>query len=129
MYQLMDALEAQRVPTEAVLHVNFEEPALATQLSLELLDALYRSYREDIYPEGKANLFFDEIQIVPDWEKWVRARNESENIKIIITGSSANLMSRELGTILTGRYLEFFVSPLTFSEYLTFIKIEKPTQF
>jgi predicted AAA+ superfamily ATPase len=128
MYQLMDALESQKIPQEAILHVNFEEPALATQLSLELLDDIYRSFREEIYPSGKAYVFFDEIQIVPSWEKWVRARNETEDIKIFITGSSANLMSRELGTVLTGRHIEFFITPLNFSEFLTFNKIEKPTK-
>lgn len=126
LYQIMDHLADRGVPEEAMLHVNFEEPGLAPRLKLELLDELYQSYRNAVYPKGKAWLFFDEIQNVPDWERWVRARNESEDIKIFLTGSSANLMSRELATLLTGRHVNFHVSPLSFSEFLTFKKIRPP---
>lgn len=127
LFQLMDYLEQQGIPKEAILHMNFEEPGLGPFLSLELLDEIYNLYRTEIYPEGKAYIFFDEIQNVPDWERWVRARNESENIKIFITGSSANLMSRELATLLTGRHVNFFISPLTFREFLHFKQISLPT--
>lgn len=109
-----------------MLHVNFEEPALATTLTLETLDAIYDEYRHKVFPKGKAYLFFDEIQNVPGWERWVRARNESEDIKIFLTGSSAHLMSRELGTVLTGRHISFTVNPLSFSEYLDFTHISIP---
>ena len=126
LYQLMDQLEKQGVPASAMLHMNFEEPSIAPQLSLALLDDMYRTYREQVYPVGKAYIFFDEIQNVPDWERWVRARNETEDIKIFITGSSAQLMSRELATLLTGRHVEFFVSPLSFAEYLQFNNITPP---
>jgi predicted AAA+ superfamily ATPase len=126
LFQLMDYLETQQIPQEAMLHVNFEEPALGPLLGIELLDAIYQEFREKIFPTGKAYLFFDEIQNIPGWERWVRARNESEDIKIFLTGSSANLMSRELGTVLTGRHVSFVVNPLSFSEYLHFQNIEIP---
>ena len=126
LFQVMDYLESQKIPQEAMLHINFEEPALASALSLDALDQIYHEYREKIFPTGKAYLFFDEIQNVPQWERWVRARNESENIKIFLTGSSANLMSRELGTVLTGRHVSFHIHPLNFSEFLKFKKISVP---
>lgn len=126
LYQIMDEIESKGVPKEAMLHMNFEEPAIAPTLSLEALDQIYRTYREEIYPTGKAYLFFDEIQNVPNWEKWVRARNESEEIKIFITGSSANLMSRELATVLTGRHVEFYVTPFSFKEILRLRDIKIP---
>ncbi|OGT25492.1 MAG: hypothetical protein A3I77_04180 [Gammaproteobacteria bacterium RIFCSPLOWO2_02_FULL_42_14] len=128
LFQLMDHLESSGIPKEAMLHVNFEEPALAANLNTDFLDELYNDYRANIFPKGKAYLFFDEIQNVPQWERWVRARNESEEIKIFLTGSSANLMSRELGTVLTGRHVSFIVSPLCFSEYLQFQKIDVPAK-
>ncbi len=81
LYQIMDLLESKGIPVNSMLHMNFEEPAIAPRLNLEALDQIYRTYREEIFPIGKAYLFFDEIQNVPHWEKWVRARNESENIK------------------------------------------------
>lgn len=126
LFQLMDYLEKKNVPPEAMLHVNFEEPSLTSNLSVEQLDLMYDEYREKIFPNGKAYLFFDEIQNVPQWERWVRARNETENVKIFLTGSSANLMSRELGTVLTGRHVSFVVHPLSFSEYLHFKNIIVP---
>lgn len=96
------------------------------QLTPQLLDKLYRIYREEVYPEGKAYIFLDEIQVVPEWERWVSSRNETENIKIWITGSSAKLMSRELATLLTGRHISIPVYPLNFSEYLQFLSIDLP---
>jgi predicted AAA+ superfamily ATPase len=126
LYQIMEHLEAQGIPREAMLHMNFEEPNLGPQLNVALLDELYDTYRNHIYPKGKVYIFFDEIQNVPQWERWVRSRNESEDIKVFITGSSANLMSRELGTLLTGRHVNFHVAPLNFSEYLQFKNIALP---
>ncbi|OGO92572.1 MAG: hypothetical protein A3F41_06615 [Coxiella sp. RIFCSPHIGHO2_12_FULL_44_14] len=126
LYQIMDVLEKQGILPEAMLHMNFEEPAIALDVKLEILDELYQTYRREIYPQGKAFLFFDEIQNVPGWERWARARNDSEEIKIFITGSSAHLMSRELGTVLTGRHVEFYLSSLSFLEYLHFKNIAIP---
>ncbi|OGO90126.1 MAG: hypothetical protein A3F10_07140 [Coxiella sp. RIFCSPHIGHO2_12_FULL_42_15] len=126
LYQVIQHLEQTGVEKKAILHINFEEPALAPFLTLELLDKLYNIYRQEIYPEGKAYLFLDEIQNIPEWERWVRARNETENIKIFITGSSGKIMSRELGTLLTGRHLTFKIYPLSFSEILEFNHVELP---
>jgi predicted AAA+ superfamily ATPase len=129
LYQLIHHLEKhQHVDPRAILHINFEEPSLAPTLTLKMMDTLYDEYRAHIYPEGKAYLFLDEIQNIPEWERWVRARNESENIKIFITGSSAKLFSRELGTLLTGRHLVFSVFPLNFREYLQFRNVPLPHQ-
>lgn len=126
LYQIMDALEKENVPQQAMLHLNFEEPKLIPFLTLKGLDDIYETYREQIFPTGKAYLFLDEIQNVPEWERWVRARSQTEDIKIFITGSSAKLMSREIATLLTGRHLSFEVTPLNFAEYLKFKQITLP---
>lgn len=126
LYQIMNMLESRGVAIHAMLHINFEEPAISANLSVATLDQLYHTYREEVYPTGKAYLFFDEIQNVPGWEKWVRARSENENIKIFITGSSAHLMSRELATVLTGRHVEFYVTPFSFKEILALKNIAIP---
>lgn len=120
LYQLMDALGAQGVAAEQMLHVNFEDPAFAPELGTELLDRVYTAFRDEVVDQRRAFLFFDEIQVVPGWERWVRARNESEDVKIFVTGSSAKLLSRELGTALTGRHVTFRVHPLAFGEFLRF---------
>ena len=91
MYQLIHTLLQRGISKDAILYMNLEEPALGPKLSVETLDKLYDTYRAHIFPSGKAYVFLDEIQNVPDWERWVRARAESENIQIILTGSSAYL--------------------------------------
>ncbi len=52
-----------------MFHMNFEEPAIALDLSSHTLDEIYQIYREEVYPTGKAYLFFDEIQNLPGWER------------------------------------------------------------
>lgn len=126
LYQIMDALEREGITRQAVLHINFEEPQLIPLLNLEGLDVLYDNYREHIFPKGRAFLFLDEIQNIPEWERWVRARSQTEDIKIFVTGSSAKLMSREIATLLTGRHLSFEVTPLNFAEFLEFKQIALP---
>ncbi len=127
LYQVMNHLLANGISDKAILHVNFEEPGLSPYLALDLLDKLYELYRSRVYPTGKAYIFFDEIQNVPEWERWVRARNDLENIKIFITGSSSALLSGELATVLSGRNFCFDVYPLSFKEVLAFKGIPLPS--
>lgn len=126
LFQLIDALEAAGAPREALLHVNLEEPGFGVHLGLELLERVYDTWRAEIFPEGRGWLFLDEIQRVPAWERWVRARSETEDVKIFVTGSSSALMSSELATLLTGRHLTFRVLPLSFTEVLRFRGIRAP---
>lgn len=126
LFQIMDALAKEKIPEQAMLHLNFEEPKLIPFLTLKGLDDIYDTYREHIFPLGKAYLFLDEIQNIPGWERWVRARSETENVKFFITGSSAKLMSREIATLLTGRHLSFEITPLSFREFLKFKQIMLP---
>ncbi len=127
MHQLMDELERLLVPKEAMLHLNLEDPGLGPVMGPQLLDAAYQTWRERVYPKGRAFLLLDEVQRVPGWERWVRARTESEGIKVVVTGSSSALMSREMGSLLTGRHITLTVNPLSFSEYLRFTNRELPT--
>ncbi len=126
MFQVMDALAEKGVRPEAMLHVNLEEPGFAGTLGVELLDRLYDAYRASVHPKGRSYLFLDEVQGVAEWERWVRARNESEDVKVFVSGSSASLLSRELGTLLTGRHASFQVRPLDFGEVLRFKSITPP---
>jgi predicted AAA+ superfamily ATPase len=128
LFQLMAARLAAGVEPQGILHLNLEEPALAPELGLPLLDRLYDLYRAEVFPRGRAYLFLDEVQRLAGWERWVRARAETEDVKIFVTGSSAALMSRELATLLTGRHLTFKVLPLDFREFLAFRGIEPPAE-
>lgn len=128
LFQLMAALTGRGVLPEGLLHVNFEEPAFAPELGTDLLDQILQLYQAEVNPAGRAYVFLDEIQLVPGWERWVRTRSETENIKIFVTGSSATLMSRELATLLTGRHVTKTVLPLDFAEFLNFRGIEAPAR-
>jgi len=101
-------------------YVNFEDERLLDfkAQDFEMLnEVLIETY-------GKIKIyFFDEIQNIAKFETFVR-RLQDEGKKVIITGSNASLLSKEFGTRLTGRYKSFEVYPFSFSEYLTFKKIE-----
>lgn len=120
MAQLIVHLLKNGTEPARILRVNLEEPLFAAEYSIELLERIYRIYREHVAPSGRCYLFLDEIQNVDGWEKWVRARGETEPVKMIVTGSSSRLLSRDAGSKLTGRHVSFEVFPLSFAEFLRF---------
>jgi len=73
---------------------------------------------EVIEETGKKDLFFDELQDIKGWERYVRQKLD-EKFHVVITGSNASLLSKELGSLLTGRYLSRELFPFSFSEFLT----------
>lgn len=103
-----------------ILFINFEDERLSLQQ--EELDLVIQAYRE-LNP-GKdlsaSYFFFDEIQVVKGWEKFVRRLHENVSKNIFITGSNAKLMSREIATALRGRTFSIEVFPLCFRDYLHF---------
>ncbi len=123
MYQLIERLVEGGADRHSILFVNFDEPALEPSRGSELLENIYRAFRQKLCPAGRAYLFFDEIQHVPGWERWVSSRLKTEDIRVVISGSSAQVMSREIATLLTGRNLTFRIHPLSFAEFLRFRKI------
>ena len=95
-------------------------------MNFETSTILYRAYYE-LYPQKrdeKVYFFFDEIQNVEHWEKFVRRIYDSLNVQIFITGSSSKLLGSEISTALRGRTLAYEIFPFSFSEYLRFRKIE-----
>jgi len=124
MAQIIRELLARNVRPTSILRINLEEPLFSAEYSVELLEQIYRTYRERVQPEGKCWLFMDEVQNIPGWESWVRGRSETEDIKIFVTGSSSQMLSREIGTKLTGRNVSFEVYPLSFAEFLRFNNLE-----
>ncbi len=119
LYQLMDAL-FKKVPSENVLYVNFDDPVfLGLRTESRSIETLYRDYLKLKNPKGIKYLLFDEIQNVPNWEKWIKAYYDmEEGIRFIVTGSNATLLSSELSTLLTGRNLQFEVFPFNLREVL-----------
>jgi len=107
-------------PRTSFLYVNFEEPRFADSLSLEFLQQVYDAYIEIVRPEGVPYVLLDEVQNVPNWERFARALHERKDAHVLVSGSTSRLLSRELGTLLTGRWVELKVFPLDFREFLQF---------
>lgn len=112
--QYQEYLRNNGVADEQIISINFEE------LEYEhLLDdqALYQYIRERLCPDKMTYIFLDEIQKVPSFEKVVDSLYVKENTDVYITGSNAYMLSGDLATLLTGRYVEISMLPLSFKEY------------
>lgn len=101
-------------------YLNFEDPRLS-EFELNDFEILEEVFEEN-YGENEL-YYFDEIQNLSGWESYVRYLLDN-NKKVIITGSNASLLSRELGTKLTGRNLRLELFPFSYREYLKFMKKE-----
>lgn len=134
MQQLMkELMRRDNVNKNQLLYLNLEDYNFAQNLKISLFDNVLNSYQEYTKNKKKVYFFIDEIQKVPGWEKWIRTKYDlKENIKFIVSGSSASLLSKELSTLLTGRNLSFIIRPLSYNETLTFnkkISIQEYLQF
>ncbi len=126
--QILKKLIEKGTRPEQTLYVNLEDHKLGPYLSLQLLDEIYFSYKNNVNKENFTYLVLDEIHAVSKWEKWVRGMQErQEDVKIILTGSNSRLLRKEISTVLTGRTITFDIFPLSFREFLDFknIKVEK----
>lgn len=115
---------ANNVEKNRLLYINFEDPRFSGNLNTKTLDMIFEAYRENINPDREVFLFLDEVQYVDGWEKWVRSAYELKKANIYVTGSSSALLSGEIATSISGRYLQLDVYPLTFSEFLIFNNME-----
>ncbi len=124
----IETLRDSGVSKEDILFVNLEDPRFASNLSLELLEEIKKTYIYYMNPKNKPYIFLDEVQNIDGFEKWLLKEYELQTAHLFATGSNSKLLSREIGSSLSGRYLDIQVSPLSFKEYLAFnqIIIEKP---
>jgi len=102
---------------ENFLYINFEDERFVN-FSHEDFEVLYETYLELNNPQGKQFLFFDEIQNIEHWSRWINRLYEFENVKIFITGSNATLLSGEIATSITGRNIPVQLYPFSFREFL-----------
>ncbi len=125
LYNMINKLSSNIDKTK-ILYLNFEDERL--DLEVDELDLILQSFSE-LYPEQNLNkcyFFFDEIQNIVGWEKFIRRVYDSISKNIFITGSNSKLLSSEIATSLRGRTLSYEVYPLSFVEYLSFkgIKVD-----
>ena len=83
---------------------------------------IYTLIKQKLHPSKKTYLFLDEVQEIEGWEKIVNSLFTDFNVDIYITGSNSRMMSSEISTYLTGRYISFHIYTLSFQEYLDFRK-------
>jgi predicted AAA+ superfamily ATPase len=114
---------------EKAVYINLEDDRLYPLVLSDLSDFIESYY--ELFPNNrnhKVYFFIDEIQLVEGWEKFVRRLLDTENCNLILSGSSAKLLSKEIHTSLRGRSISREVYPLVFVEYLQFLKIDYKTR-
>ncbi|MCD4814958.1 MAG: ATP-binding protein, partial [Methanosarcinales archaeon] len=124
MYLGIKELLARKEDKNSILYVNFEDSRLVGAVSQDLNTLLEVFF--EIYPDRneKTWVFLDEIQVIPDWERFVRTLVDMENVNVFVTGSSSRLMSKEIATSMRGRSLTYNVYPFSFAEVLKAGKFE-----
>lgn len=124
--QYQDWLRANGISDEQIVSVNFEELEYE-----ELLDyrKLYAYLKERLIPGKTTYIFLDEVQKVADFEKVVDSLYVKPDVDIYITGSNAYMLSGDLATLLTGRYVEISMLPLSLKEFLTITQLNEERGF
>lgn len=110
--------EERNVVDEQILNYRFDSMEYEDMTTKEL----YLELKSKILQDKKMYLFLDEIQEIEGWEKVVNTLAADFDVDIYITGSNSRMMSSEISTYLTGRYITFHIYTLSFEEYLTFKK-------
>lgn len=124
LFDIIKQLTKKDIPIENILYINFEDERLSFNISE--LDLIIQAWRELHNGElnNKHYFFFDEIQNINGWEKFIRRIYDTETKNIFITGSNAAFLSTEIATSLRGRTLSYEVFPFSFNEYLKFKNID-----
>ena len=114
---IMDRLYYQKnVPKERIVSFRFDSMLYEDMTAKQM----YEELKSKLSENGKTYFFLDEIQEVNGWERVVNSLASDYDVDIYITGSNSRMMSSEISTYLTGRYISFRIYTLSFEEYLTF---------
>jgi len=120
LWQLLAERLAAGTPRGGLLYFSFEDERLTGMTAADLGLVVEEFYR--LNPEWRdarrATFFLDEVQVVPDWERFARRLLDTERVDLFLSGSSAKLLSREVATAMRGRSMEARVFPFSFREYL-----------
>ena len=124
MTQFQDWLRQSGVPHENIVSLNFEERENTLFTDWQ---AVYDHIMKELPDDGSRYVFLDEVQAIPSFEKLVDALFVKQGIDLYITGSNAYLLSSELGTLLSGRYISINMHPFSFAEYVASFPEEQNT--
>ncbi len=113
LYQVTDHLISQGLQAKDIMFLNFDDPSINAASFDDLQREIFK-----INPHI-SHIFLDEIQQKTGWERWVRTLYDTKKFqRIFISGSSASLLSQDMGRVLTGRHITFGAAPFSFREYL-----------
>ena len=115
---IIKELKKRGVPEERILSYRFDSMEYEDMTAKEM----FAEIKDKLSSAGKTYIFLDEVQEIKHWEKTVNSLAADYNVDIYVTGSNSRMMSSEIETYLTGRYITFRVFTLSFSEYIDFKK-------
>ena len=118
MQMIMDELRKKGIPEERIISMRFDSMEYEGMTAKQLYELL----KTKLSAAEKTYIFLDEVQEIDSWEKTVNSINTDFDVDIYVTGSNSRMMSSEISTYLTGRYVSFRIFTLSFSEYLMFKK-------
>jgi predicted AAA+ superfamily ATPase len=124
LQQFRDELSTSGIPPKNIQSYNLEDPE---NTDIEHWKDFYYRIKNSLSTEGMNYIFLDEIQMLDDFERLLDGLHILKNVDLYVTGSNAYLLSSELATILTGRAITIEMYPFSFSEYLEYQEIKKPT--
>lgn len=117
LFQIIQQLLDEGLDKKRIFYINFEDERLSELTTSDLSTIVELYYK--INPDADLlYLFFDEIQEIEGWEKFIRRLTEKKNVRIFLTGSSSKMLSQEIATSLRGRTLSYNLFPLSFREFL-----------
>jgi predicted AAA+ superfamily ATPase len=127
MQQLISLLHQKNIPKKNIFYLNTEIFALRDIKTAENFYEIFEFYKEQMQPKGKIYIFLDEVQEIKNWEKIINSFSQDhvDEYELFITGSNSHLLSGELATYLTGRYISLTIFPFTYDEYIQFFQKEK----
>lgn len=114
---IMEKLRTERnIPPERMINCRYDSMEYEDMTAKQM----YARLKEQLSHDGRTYLFLDEVQEIEGWEKVVNSLASDFDVDLYITGSNSRMMSSEIATYLTGRYISFRIFTLSFEEYLTF---------
>ena len=113
---IMDKLRERGIPESRIVSYRFDSMEYEDMSAKQM----YTELKGRIDPDGKTYFFLDEMQEIRGWEKVVNSLASDYDVDLYVTGSNSRMMSSEISTYLTGRYIAFRIYTLSFAEFLTF---------
>ncbi|WP_291118284.1 ATP-binding protein [Flavobacterium sp. UBA6135] len=124
--QIAEKLIKQKIPAENIFYLNKEFTDFDFVNSYKDLELLIENYKKEINPKGKIYVLIDEIQNIEGWEHFANSYSQDyvDQYELFISGSNSKMLSGELATLLSGRYVSFEIFPFSFEEYVEILEKE-----